>query len=74
MLTTSDTKVIKVVFISGVNAQGNPIRKSRTYKKVNAANASLDNVYAFGQAIAALSDWTLDQVILSVDEEILNVQ
>ncbi|HJV46431.1 MAG TPA: DUF1659 domain-containing protein [Bacillota bacterium] len=73
MLTTNDTKQVKIVFISGTNAQGNPIRKSRIYKKVNAANASLDHVYAFGQAVAALSDWTLDQVILSVDQEILNV-
>ena len=73
MLTTNDIKQVKIVFISGVNAQGNPIRKSRIYKKVNPANASLDNVYAFGQAVAALSDWTLDQVILSVDQQILNI-
>jgi uncharacterized phage protein gp47/JayE len=73
MLTTNDMKQIKIVFISGMNAMGQPVRKSRIYKKVNSANASLDNVYAFGQAVAALSDWTLDQVILTNDQEILNL-
>jgi len=47
--------------------------KSRTYKYVNVENATLDNVYAFGQALAALSDWPLDQVILSSDQEIIDL-
>jgi hypothetical protein len=66
-------KQIKLVFITGMSDKGMPIRKSRIYKKVNAANVTLDNVQAFGQAVATLSDWTLDQTILMVDQEILNL-
>jgi len=73
MLTTKDVKEIKLVFLSGTDLKGNPTYKSRTYKNVNVDNATLDNVYAFGQAMAALSDWPLDQVILSSDQEIIDL-
>jgi len=73
MLTTKDVKEIKLVFLSSTDEKGNPTYKSRTYKNVNVENATLDNAYAFGQALAALSDWPLDQVILSSDQEIIDV-
>lgn len=71
MLATKEVKEVKLVFISGTDDLGKPIRKSRIYKNVNAANATLDNVHAFGQAMAALSEWPLDQIILSNDQEII---
>ncbi len=71
MLTTKDVKEIKLVFLAGTDEMGKPIRKSRIYKNVNAANATLDTVHAFGQAMAALSEWPLDQIILSNDQEII---
>jgi len=73
MLTTKDSKQIKLVFLAGMNDQGKPIYKSRIYKNVNVANATLDNVHAFGQAMAALSQWPLDQIILSTDAEIFDI-
>ncbi len=71
MLTTKDVKEVKLVFLAGTDEMGKPIRKSRIYKNVNVANATLDNVHAFGQAMAALSEWPLDQIILSNDQEII---
>ena len=68
MLPTKDVNEIKLVFQSW-----NPTNKSRTYKNVNVENATLANNYAFGQALAALSDWPLDQVILSSDQEIIDL-
>ncbi|RXT00963.1 DUF1659 domain-containing protein [Ammoniphilus sp. CFH 90114] len=73
MLTTKDVKEIKLIFAAGMDEQGKTIRKSRIYKNVNAANATLENVHAFGQAIAALSQWPLDQVILTNSQEIIEV-
>jgi hypothetical protein len=73
MLTTNDTKQIQLVFVSGTNDLGQPIYKNRFYRSVNPANATLDNVYAFGQAVAALSEWPLDRVILATDQEIYDV-
>ncbi|MEW9671308.1 DUF1659 domain-containing protein [Ammoniphilus sp. 3BR4] len=73
MLMTRDIKEIKLVFISGMSPDGKAIRKTRIYKNVNAANATLENAHAFGQAMAALSEWPLDQVILSTDQEIIEV-
>jgi hypothetical protein len=73
MLTTKDAKQVKLVFISGTNAQGKPILKSRIYKNANVATATLDKVYAFGQALAALSEWPLDQIVLLSDQEIVDV-
>ncbi|MEW9672885.1 DUF1659 domain-containing protein [Ammoniphilus sp. 3BR4] len=73
MLMTKDIKEIKLVFISGMSPDGKAIRKSRIYKNVNAANATLENVHTFGQALAALSEWPLDQIILSTDQEIIEV-
>jgi hypothetical protein len=73
MLTTKDVKQVKLVFISGTDAQGKTIRKSRIYKNVNTQNATLDKVYAFGQALAALSEWPLDQVLLLTDSGIVDV-
>lgn len=73
MLTTKDVKEIKLVFNSGMSEDGKVIRKSRIYKNVNPANATLENVHAFGQAMAALSEWPLDQVILTNAQEIIEV-
>ena len=72
MLTTKDAKQVKLVFISGTDANGKAIRKNRIYKNAVPANATLDKVYAFGQALAALSEWPLDQVILLSDQEIVD--
>lgn len=73
MLTTKDVKEIKLIFNAGMSEDGKTIRKSRTYRNVNAANATLENVHAFGQAMAALSEWPLDQVILTNAQEIIEV-
>jgi hypothetical protein len=73
MLTTKDAKQVKLVFISGTNDQGKPIRKSHIYKNANVAALTLDKVYAFGQALAALSEWPLDQIVLLSDQEIVDV-
>ena len=73
MLTTNDTKHIQLIFVSGTNELGQPIFKNRFYRNVNPANATLDNVYAFGQAVAALTEWPLDRVILAIDQEIYDV-
>jgi hypothetical protein len=73
MLTTKDAKQVKLVFLSGTNAQRKAILKSHIYKNVNVQNATLDKVYAFGRALAALSEWPLDQILLLTDQEIVDV-
>ena len=73
MLVTREVKVIKLSFHAGMAPDGKVIRKTRTYKNVNAEHATLENVNAFGQALGALSEWPLDQVILSTDVEITEV-
>ncbi|WP_134703783.1 DUF1659 domain-containing protein [Ammoniphilus sp. YIM 78166] len=73
MLITKDVKEIKLIFISGMDEDGKAIRKSRTYRNVNPANATLENVHLFGQAMAALSEWPLDQVILTNSQEIIEI-
>lgn len=73
MLITKEVKEIRLIFISGIGEDGKAIRKTRTYRQVNAANATLENVHTFGQAMAALSEWPLDQVILTNAQEIIEV-
>jgi hypothetical protein len=73
MLTTHDVKYVKLVFLSGTTPEGKPIFKSQIYRNTNPVKATIDNVYQFSQAMAALSAWPLDQVILNTSQDIYNV-
>lgn len=73
MLTTRDAQQIKLIFIAGINDMGRPIFRTRTFKDINPEHATLENVHAFGQAMAALSDWPIDRVILSTDSEVFEL-
>ncbi|RKD24563.1 hypothetical protein BEP19_09290 [Ammoniphilus oxalaticus] len=73
MYTTKDNKQIKLGFLVGVSDLGKPIFKSRSYKNVDSEFATLDNVQAFGDALAVLSELPLDRVILATESEVIRM-
>ncbi|PWW31389.1 uncharacterized protein DUF1659 [Cytobacillus oceanisediminis] len=52
-----DTK-LRLVFETGLDLQGKPIHKSKTYSSVK-QSATADQLFAVGQAVAALSNYPL---------------
>ncbi|PWW32119.1 uncharacterized protein DUF1659 [Cytobacillus oceanisediminis] len=52
-----DTK-LRLVFETGLDEQGKPIHKSKTYSSLK-QSATPDQLYAVGQAVASLSTYPL---------------
>lgn len=49
---------LRLVFETGLDEQGKPIHKSKTYSSLK-QSATPDQLYAVGQAVAALSSYPL---------------
>ncbi|MBX9971651.1 DUF1659 domain-containing protein [Cytobacillus firmus] len=61
---------LRLVFETGLNGQGKPVYKSKTYKSVK-QSATADQLFTVGQAIAGLSSYPLTELNRNDSFEIL---
>ncbi|USK49912.1 DUF1659 domain-containing protein [Bacillus sp. CMF12] len=52
---------LRLVFETGLNGQGKPVYKSKTYNSVK-QSATADQLFTVGQAIAGLSSYPLTEM------------
>ncbi|OHX45835.1 DUF1659 domain-containing protein [Cytobacillus oceanisediminis] len=52
---------LRLVFETGLNGQGKPVYKSKTYNSVK-QSATADQLFTVGQAIAGLSSYPLTEL------------
>lgn len=52
---------LRLVFETGLNGQGTPVYKSKTYNSVK-QSATADQLFTVGQAIAGLSSYPLTEL------------
>ncbi|MCM3091837.1 MULTISPECIES: DUF1659 domain-containing protein [unclassified Cytobacillus] len=55
------TSKLRLVFETGLNGQGKPVYKSKTYNSVK-QSATADQLFTVGQAIAGLSSYPLSEL------------
>ncbi|MDM5228056.1 DUF1659 domain-containing protein [Cytobacillus sp. NJ13] len=61
---------LRLVFETGLNGQGKPVYKSKTYNSVK-QSATADQLFTVGQAIAGLSSYPLTELNRNDSFEIL---
>lgn len=52
---------LQMVFETGLNGQGKPVLKSKTYSNIK-QSATADQLFSVGQAIAGLSKYPLTEI------------
>ncbi|RBP88812.1 uncharacterized protein DUF1659 [Cytobacillus firmus] len=65
----TDSK-LRLVFETGLNTQGKPIHKSKTYSRVK-QSATADQLFSVGQAISGLCSYPLAEMNRNDSFEIL---